>query len=138
MFSPNGRWVAYMAREGERFLLLAQPFPPTGAKYQVADGGIFPSWSRDGHELYYFRGPGQLTVVNVIPQPVFTVGAPIELWNEAGPKTRIGGSVPHRGVDPTDDGKFLAAVWSTLPSAATRIHVVLNWMEELKQRVPTR
>ena len=118
MFSPDGRWVAYMAREGEKFLLYAQPIPSTGAKYQVAEGGIFPSWSRDGRELYYFHGPGQLAVVNVIPHPVFTVGAPIELWNEAATKVQIvglGGSGPSRGVDPTDDGKSWLLSWARYP-----------------------
>ena len=34
-FSPDGKWVAYTHKEGTSFPLVVQPFPATGAKYQV-------------------------------------------------------------------------------------------------------
>src|SRR4029453_13089500 len=79
-FSPNGKWVAYniqMANAsvtGANHVTFVQPFPPTGAIYQISsnDDGHHPVWSRDGHELFYIPGPGRLNVVNVSGERSFT------------------------------------------------------------------
>jgi len=45
-----------------------------------------------------------------------------------------------RNIDITRDGKFIGVINAKQTQSATRaaaqIHVVLNWFEELKQRVP--
>jgi len=48
-----------------------------------------------------------------------------------------------RNYDVTPDGKFLVVMSApgaseTNPRPASQINVVLNWFEELKQRVPVR
>jgi Tol biopolymer transport system component len=56
VFSPDGRWVAYHIRSNEtgRGALWVQPFPATGAKYQVAtENPGHLVWSPDGKELFY-------------------------------------------------------------------------------------
>ena len=62
VFSPDGRWVAYASREGRTSsAVYVQPFPPTGAKYQIsknAEDGHHPVWSPDGAELCVHAGPG--------------------------------------------------------------------------------
>ncbi|OFW20401.1 MAG: hypothetical protein A3H97_20960 [Acidobacteria bacterium RIFCSPLOWO2_02_FULL_65_29] len=59
VFSPDGRWVAYASREGRTSsAVYLQPFPPTGAKYQIsknADDAHHPVWSPDGAELVFIR-----------------------------------------------------------------------------------
>ena len=56
-FSPDDRWVAYASNESGQAQVYVQPFPPTGAKWQIStDGGTEPKWSGDGRELYYFSG----------------------------------------------------------------------------------
>jgi Tol biopolymer transport system component len=65
-FSPDGRWVAYQSGDlgtGEATTYV-QPFPATGAKYEIARGGR-PMWSRSGKELFYVPAPGQFMVVAV-------------------------------------------------------------------------
>lgn len=51
-----------------------------------------------------------------------------------------GGNVV-RPVDMAPDGRILGPIdWGNMPStsaAARHIHIVQNWFEELKQRVPT-
>src|SRR5713101_1984253 len=80
VFSPDGRWVAYASQEGRlSSAVYVQPFPPTGAKYQIsknADDGHHPIWSPDGAELLFGLGPGTLNLnaVRVTRQPSFTVG----------------------------------------------------------------
>ena len=80
VFSPDGRWVAYSSMEPGHTLsaVYVQPFPPTGATYQVSrdDDGHHPVWSRDGKELFYVPGPGRLASTSVTTQPSFAVTPP--------------------------------------------------------------
>ena len=60
-FSPNGRWVAYQSDEAGRPEVYIQPFPATGAKWQVStDGGQQPAWRSDGRELFYLSADRRL------------------------------------------------------------------------------
>ena len=52
--SPNGKWLAYDARETARFEVFLETFPPTGSKLSVTtEGGAEPKWNKDGTELFY-------------------------------------------------------------------------------------
>jgi serine/threonine-protein kinase len=54
MFSPDGRWIAYTSDETGRFEVYVRPFPGPGAKWQIStNGGLWPSWSPQGRELFY-------------------------------------------------------------------------------------
>jgi serine/threonine-protein kinase len=142
-FSPDGRWVAYSAGESvaQGGSLFVQPFPTTGAKYQVSEtGGIHPMWSLDGKELFYGAGVGQFVAVSVTTRPTFTFGNPVPL------PLRFfdSGAGFERNSDITLDGRrFIGVVpagqnASAAAPVAPQIQVVLNWFTELQQRVPTR
>ena len=141
-FSPDGRWLAYRSNEGGAHIQL-QPFPMTGAVYDIAGpGGAYPMWSRDGSELFYRRavdtpiqqGPQFIGVdVSLDPSPRFTNERilPIE-----GMSYFFG----YRDYDIAPDGeRFLMIVPETEAAVSVQeipqIHVVLNWLEELKERV---
>ena len=146
-FSPNGRWLAYMAA-GTNIAgpastqVYVQPFPANGAKYQIStEEGRTPLWSRDGRQLFYHQPTtNKLVVVDVQTEPSFTVGKPTPL-----PIEGTIHPVAQRNYDVTPDGKQLLVV---LPAASARtdsaarptqqINIVLNWFEELKARVPGR
>ena len=141
VFSPDGRWIAYCTREADKFFVSVQPFPPTGTKYQVAEGGIFPAWSRDGQQMFYFHGAGILSTVSIRQRPVFAAGRPRDLWRQNADRMMLGtGSVPRRGFDTTPDGSFLAltTAMGDASDSGSRLQVVLNWLDELKRRVPPR
>ena len=54
--SPDGRWMAYASNETGRYEVWIEPFPPTGARYQVTrNGGSHPLWLPDGQSLYFDR-----------------------------------------------------------------------------------
>jgi serine/threonine-protein kinase len=144
VFSPDGRWVAYSTREAGRSsnAVYVQPFPPTGAKYQISknsEDGHHQVWSPDGTELFYTPGPGNLLVaVSISTRPSFTFG-------EASALARPFLNAPpamERTYDVARDGRrFLGLAESLQTNAGTvsapRFHVVLNWFEELNARVPT-
>lgn len=138
-FSPDGRWLAYMAsgRPGEISTFI-QPFPPTGAKYEIsAPGGRTPAWSPDGKQLFvHVVNTNRFFVVDIRTEQGLTFGTPVPL--------PIGGTIhptSQRNYDVTPDGKRLIVVLpaeadGTDPtrSAEQQINVVLNWFEELRTR----
>ncbi len=118
------------------FEIIVQPLPPTGTKYRVPNtgGDIHAIWSPDGSELFYNPGPGQYVVVSVTTQPSLEFGNPVPV-----PRGFVGGPPSTvRNYDFMPDGEQFLAVFSSgaTGGAPPQINVVLNWFEELKQRVP--
>jgi len=148
-FSPDGKWVVYAAEEGtigDGTAIYVQPFPATGAKYRlhVAESRDLPNstphkplWSRDGRELFYVPRLGGFEVVRVITHPTFSFGPPTPL-----PRTFAPGAPRFRTLfDMMSDGRFVGIVPVGQPEdAATSrpgIQVVLDWFDELQEKVPT-
>ena len=129
----------YQSTETGSVQLFAQPIPPNGTKYQITktSSSFHALWSRDGKSLFYIPGRQQFARVDVTTSPSFAFSNPAALprsiFAEGGPATIT-------NFDLTRDGRLLAVVAaSPVDSEASRtpqIHVVLNWSEELKQRVP--
>ena len=136
-FSPDGRWVAYSSDESGRAEIYVQAFPGPGPKIQVSNaGGTDPVWRRSGGELFY-RNDNKMMVVSVVTSPVFKASAPRQLW-EGMYSHGIAASCGMPGVsssnyDVTADGQRFLMVRDEDESAfATKIVVVLNWVEQLK------
>ena len=137
--SSDGRWLAYTSNETGRNEVYVQPFPTDGTKYLITtNGGDNPLWSADGKELFYLTlgVTRQIVSVDVRIEPRFTFGKatplPIEGIINPGP----------RGYDITPDGEqFLVMFPESQPDPGKappeQIQVILDWFEELKQRVPT-
>ena len=142
VFSPDGRWLAYTSTERGTETVYVQPFPATGAKYQIlskaGDAPHHPLWSPDGKELFYIPRAGGFEVVSINTQPTFTFGNPVPVPRAFG----VAANTTPRTFDITPDGKIVAVVTSGQAQsgapATPQIQVVLNWFEELKQRVPTK
>jgi len=154
VFSPDGRWVAYESGSagaidvgaGDRRAVYVQPYPATGATYQVPvveQGGYrHPRWSPDGRELFYMIGGNiRFRVAGVSTQPGFAFGNSAPLPRPANWVDNNGDN--GRQWDILPDGQhFIARITAGSASQAgqtqtPQIEVVLNWFEELKQRVPT-
>jgi serine/threonine-protein kinase len=135
VFSPDGRWVAYTqyTRPGSGGVFV-QPFPATGVKYQISTTGIFPTWSRDGKELFY-EPSGRLIAVTVTTHPAMAFGNPQQI---AVPRW-INSPNSSRTYDLTANGTFIGVVPpAAAATSASEIRVVLNWSEELKRLVPAK
>jgi hypothetical protein len=89
-------------------------------------------------ELFYLSA-GKLMAVTVKTQPTFTFSDPVAL-----PIAQIVvGPTGTRNYDITPDGKrFIVILNAAQSQTETRsplqIQIVLNWFEELKQRVPVK
>jgi len=132
--SPDGHWLAYTSDESGRMEVFVQPFTGPGRRSQISnDGGAEPVWSRDGRELFYLNGD-KMMAVEITTTPAFKAGTPRLLFEgryRSGP-TGVA------GYDVTSDGQRFLRVQPVHPDPPTnQIHVVLNWLEELKRLVPT-
>jgi serine/threonine-protein kinase len=148
VIAPNGQWLAYLqASPNGQSEIDLRPFPEvTRQRYPVGMGG-HPTFSRDGSELFFFDGQG-LSVVPVSYAPSLRIGAVQQLFRGQywyGVNGLSGGLGRAWDIDPRS-GRFLMI---RLPGAVTtssneappppiRLNVVLNWLDELKQRVPSR
>jgi Tol biopolymer transport system component len=139
-FSPDGRWVAYYSNESGPITVYVQPFPATGAKYQISKepGAHHPLWSADGKEILYVPTAGSLASVSVTTQPAFSFSNPVPV--PRGFSSSATGAP--RNFDLTRDGKLVGVLDSGVTLSGglitPQIQVVLNWFEELKARVPTK
>ena len=136
MFSPDGRWIAYVSDESGRNEVYVQPFPDPGGKRQIStEGGGDQVWSRDGQELFYLNG-NQMMAVEIETEPGFTAGTPRLLFE--GPfQPSLGRIAPY---DVTADGQqfvmFQDPSITDSEQQSPQINIVTNWFEELKERVP--
>jgi Tol biopolymer transport system component/predicted Ser/Thr protein kinase len=135
-FSPDGRWLAYVSDESGRQEIYVQPYPGPGGKWQIStDGGMEPVWNRNGRELFY-RSGDKMMAVEVDTRSGFSASNPRMLF-EGRYVSAFPNTFPNYDVSP-DGERFLMLKPSEQSEAApTQINVVLNWFEELKQKVPT-
>ena len=147
--SPDGRWMAYESNESGNYEVYVRPFPDVNkGKWQVStSGGNTPLWSPDGRELFY-RSSDAAMAVPVQTEPTFKPGKPTLLFR--GVYFPVRGSSNVESDESTfwnisPDGKRflmcpLPARMAPASASATpgKINIVLNWFEELKQRVPMK
>jgi Tol biopolymer transport system component len=144
-FSPDGRWLAYAADDSGRFEVYVQPFPGPGPRTQVSiNGGESPSWNPAGQELFFVAGPDpertfRMMVVDVRTHPALQLGAPRELFSFRRDRLLFAcGLAPCYSVS-ADGQRFFGTQPEAFssPPPVTHIHLVQNWLKEVKARVPT-
>jgi eukaryotic-like serine/threonine-protein kinase len=88
LFSPDGKWLAYLSNESGKAELYVVPFPGKGERHQLSNGGVRlgrtpnVTWPAKGHEILYVTR--DLTVMSVAvtngqfgnPQPLYKLPAP--------------------------------------------------------------
>jgi Tol biopolymer transport system component len=139
--SPDGRWLAYQSDESGQFEIFVRPFPEVGGgKWQVSSGGgQEPKWSGDGRSLFYLS-PSSLMEAGVGDGAAFTNDTPRAVLAR---QPYAFNELPPRRYDVSPDGqRFLLMKQSGIgvdgDAATPQVIVVTNWVEELKQRVPTQ
>ncbi|HTX35877.1 MAG TPA: protein kinase [Bryobacteraceae bacterium] len=128
-FSPDGHWIAYVSTQAGRIQVYVQSYPAPGERMQVStDGGEEPIWAPDGSELY-FRNDAKVMGVDVKFKPALDVGKPHELFEGTY-------RLSHHGYGIQPDGRHFIMI-QPVGGAQSRgeLQVVLNWSDELKQRL---
>ncbi len=135
IFSPDGRWLAYISDESGRPEVYVQAFPGPGGKKQISTGGgVSPVWARSGKELFYRNGDKVMAVATTLG-PNFKAAPPRLLFQ--GQYVERSTEDGARDFDVAPDGqRFVMIKKSGADVAPTQVNVVLGWSEELKRRVP--
>ena len=121
-FSPDGRWLAYMATESGGPEVYVEPFPPNGSRWQVSThGGAEPHWRRDMPELLYLDADSVLTAVR-FSGPGWNPTPPQRLFPLAVPD--LAGRADY-AVSP--DGRLLVVNTFISDPIVPPVEVVLNW-----------
>jgi hypothetical protein len=131
--SPDGRYVAYASDESGRNEVYASPMAGTGERVTVSiEGGNGPVWSRDGHELFY-RAGDDLMSVDVRMAPGLVLGARRKLLDVSAYDPAY-----FHEFDVSADGQKFLLIRTDAAARPVRLDVILNWFQELTQRVPTK
>jgi Tol biopolymer transport system component len=137
--SPDGRWLAYQSNESGQYQIYVRPFPDVNSgRWQVSpSGGTHQAWARTGRELFYRDAAGALTTVPIQTTPAFSAGNPTKLFD-----ARYHSAMNMRSYDVSPDGRRFLMI-KDVPAASQQsdvrpgsIVVVLNWVEELKAKLP--
>ena len=143
--SPDGRLLAYTSDESSRNEVYVSAFPDvTGGKWQVSiNGGDSPLWSPEGRELF-FRNGADVFAATVRTDPAFSNDNPKLLFR--GEYVAAGFVLGALELSPWDihpNGRKFLMIKPLSSGSATsgapgsrKINIVVNWLEELKQRVP--
>ena len=135
--SPDGKWIAYSSNETGQEEVYIQRFPELGQKRRISTGGgLDPMWAPDGTRLFYYAfPPTKMMMVPITKSPVITVGAPQVVFEREYYRPLPG----TRTHSISADGNRLLMIKSGRPSnAANRIHIVVNWFDELQRLLPNR
>jgi len=131
-FSPDGRWIAFILTRQGRPALTLRPVSGQGPMIEVSadtNGGA-PEWH--GRQLVWRRaGEAGVDVMaaDIAPGPRPVIGTPQVLYTIAtfAPNPTVVGQL-------SADAKRLVATRPDRPDAPAQINLILNWVEELKQR----
>ena len=131
-FSPDGRWVSYQSTESGVTEVYVVPYPGPGTRVQIStEGGSTARWASNGREMFY-QNRGRMMAVDIQTSPVFRAGRPRMLFEK--PLLEF---LPIYDVAP--DGSRFLMLKVDRPAAqaeSDELHVVVNWAEELRRRVP--
>ena len=134
VFSPDGRYVAYVSNESGQAEVYIRSYPGPGSQTTVSvGGGTEPVW-RDGEIFYRRRTDDHMMAVSVTTDPELEVGDVTELFVS----DYFGfGTPPRPDYHVTADrNRFLMLRDVANEPVQQQINIVHNWFEELKQRVP--
>ncbi len=131
--SPDGRFVAYISDAAGASEVYVQPFPPTGAKWQVANSGTMPLWAPDGRELFFLKGRNLMSIP-VLPGGSFSVGAPRKVIEM--PPSLLLATDTTTNFDIAPDGRFLVVRQTSQENMTGHLVVALNWFETLRKMAP--
>jgi len=124
--SPDGRWLAYVSNESGSEQIYVVAFNGGHGKWQVSvNGGILPSWGRDGKELYYVDSSNSIYAVPLKEVvDVLEFGAPQLMVNNW--------SAPAPHYEVSSDGKKIL-LYRVSQQVSDSITVITNFTSFLRK-----
>jgi len=136
VFSPDGRWIAYLSDETGKFGVYLCAFHADGSvgmSVPVSSGvGGRPRWSADGKTVFFVSDRSRVMSAAVSVGPPLTIGARALAFD----LERL--RVDDQDFDLLPDGRLLVIQKGEEEDDITRFNVVLNWTDELARRVSER
>jgi dipeptidyl aminopeptidase/acylaminoacyl peptidase len=140
--SPDGARAAYVADEFGVPEVYIRSFPDAEDRVQVSDGGgTEPVWAPDGLAIYY-RNAGSVMRASIGLADGFSVSSPQELFEDSWQRWRGSTLPPRTNWDVHPDGESFLFVATPGVEAdegtgapLVRLELVVNWFEELRQRM---
>ncbi|MDQ6802888.1 MAG: serine/threonine-protein kinase [Acidobacteriota bacterium] len=132
VFSPTGRWIAYVSNESGRYQVYVMRYPAGGPRVQItADGGSQPTWRGDEKELFFLAPGGRMMSVSIdTTGGVLKPGVPAHLFDASIRPSRD----EEREYDVTRDGQRFI-INSVPPNIRSiPITVVVNWQNDLEHK----
>jgi eukaryotic-like serine/threonine-protein kinase len=134
MFSPDGRWVAYISNETGGNEVYVRPYPGPGGKWQISTGGgDDPTWAPARSEFFFASNDNRLMVA-----PFSVSGASFQaekprVWTDK--KFVARPRPPSRDVAIHPDGKrfALASAQDGADEKIDQIVIVFDFFDELRR-----
>ena len=136
MFSPDGRWIAYLSNEAGNADVYVRPFPGPGGQWRISTGGgSLPQWSATAHELLFVSQGKVMFAPYAVVGDSFRADAP-KPWSPTALRG-LGASYPY---DLHPDGKRLAIIAAAEQSggavAQDKVVFFFGFGEHLKKIAP--
>jgi Tol biopolymer transport system component len=129
-FSPDGQWIAYVSDESGREEVLISAFPGPGPRKEISTGGgEMPLFSHDGRTLFY-RSGNHVMAADIVTRPTLTSSAPRVAFDM--PWGVAAAGLPNFAITETGDA-LLAVKDAEREPGPPKVHVVVNWFEELRR-----
>jgi eukaryotic-like serine/threonine-protein kinase len=130
-FSPDGHFIAYYSDDSGSYEVYVQPFPASGAKWQISSGGgMQPRWRRDGKELFFMAPNRKLMAVDVnLGKGTLEAGVPKMLFSTSS----LGYVGPRNLYECSSDGQRFLINSLKSDDVSIPVTVVVNWTSDLKR-----
>jgi len=135
-FSPDGKWIAYVALRAGKYEVYVRAFPDNGIEVQASKGGgRHPVWARSGKQLIFATEDQRVMVASYrITNGSFEVDQP-KLWSSV----RLGDTGVLANFDLAPDGRIVALLSPTSLERQPPNHVtfLMNFFDEVSRRLST-
>jgi Tol biopolymer transport system component len=133
-FSPDGRWIAYGNNESGNWEAYVRPADGSRGKWQISSGGgTYPTWSRDGKEIFLALEDGRLQVVDVDTSGGgFRVSRPRDLFTGSFADLTTSNNM----YDAAPDGEHFVMFQGELDDSSAaheHVQVITHWFTKLDQ-----
>ena len=149
VWSPDGKWLAYVSDVGDHDEIYVQPYPVRGSPIPVSTaGGAGPAWNPNGRELIYTepiagaqqgdQASGKFRVMSVSMMNPAKPGRPQHLFDADSTILPLGQCASTTCFSISPDGQWFYTLRfrpRNIPRV-TSVRVILNWFDEIRRIAP--